>query len=92
MVRLPAALKAAGLTARLLLQVHDELLFEAPEDEAAETAAVARAVMEAAAHLSAAPGGDGHGEELGRGRTERRRPPALCQGRDMSVTATGRSG
>ena len=52
MVRLPAALKAAGLTARLLLQVHDELLFEAPEDEAAETAAVARTVMEAAAHLS----------------------------------------
>ena len=36
MVRLPAALEAAGLKARLLLQVHDELLFEAPEDEAAE--------------------------------------------------------
>jgi DNA polymerase I len=52
MVRLPAALKAAGLRARLLLQVHDELLFEAPEAEAAETAEVARQVMEAAAHLS----------------------------------------
>ncbi len=52
MVRLPAALKAAGLTARLLLQVHDELLFEAPEAEAAETARVASEVMEAAAHLS----------------------------------------
>ncbi len=35
MVRLPAALDAAGLKARMLLQVHDELLFEAPEDEAA---------------------------------------------------------
>ena len=31
MVRLPAALKEAGLSARLLLQVHDELLFEAPD-------------------------------------------------------------
>jgi DNA polymerase I len=52
MVRLPAALRAAGLKARLLLQVHDELLFEAPEEEAAECARVARAVMESAAHLS----------------------------------------
>jgi DNA polymerase-1 len=52
MVRLPAAMRAAGLKARLLLQVHDELLFEAPEDEAAECARVAREVMEAAAHLS----------------------------------------
>ena len=30
MVRMPEALKAAGLTARMLLQVHDELVFEAP--------------------------------------------------------------
>ena len=35
MVRLPAALKAEGPTARMLLQVHDELLFEVPEAEAA---------------------------------------------------------
>jgi DNA polymerase-1 len=52
MVRLPAALDAAGLRARLLLQVHDELLFEAAEGEAAETAAVAKRVMEAAATIS----------------------------------------
>jgi DNA polymerase-1 len=52
MVKLPAALRAAGLTARMLLQVHDELLFEAPEAEAAATAAVARDVMEAAATLT----------------------------------------
>jgi DNA polymerase-1 len=52
MVRLPAALKAAGLRSRLLLQVHDELLFEAPEAEAATLAAVARRVMENAAVLS----------------------------------------
>ena len=42
MVRLPAALRAEGLRSRLLLQVHDELLFEAPEDEA-ETLAAWRA-------------------------------------------------
>ena len=52
LVRLPAALNAAGLKARLLLQVHDELLFEAPEEEAAECACVARAVLESASHLS----------------------------------------
>jgi DNA polymerase I len=52
MVHLPCALKQAGLTARMLLQVHDELLFEAPVAEAAETAAVARRVMEGAASLS----------------------------------------
>ena len=51
MVRLPAALKAAGLRARLLLQVHDELLFEAPEPEAAATAALAQDVMQRAASI-----------------------------------------
>jgi DNA polymerase-1 len=52
MVRLPAALRDAGLKARMLLQVHDELLFEAPEAEAEATASVARRVMEGAARLS----------------------------------------
>lgn len=52
MVKLPAALRGAGLTAKLLLQVHDELLFEAPEDEAEKLAATAKRVMEGAAHLS----------------------------------------
>jgi DNA polymerase-1 len=51
MVRLPAALRAAGLLSRLLLTVHDELLFEAPEAEAAQLAAVARTVMEDAVSL-----------------------------------------
>jgi DNA polymerase-1 len=52
MVRLPAALDAAGLSARLLLQVHDELLFEAPEAEAAALASLAQTVMEGAVTLS----------------------------------------
>jgi DNA polymerase-1 len=52
MVRLPAALRAARLKARMLLQVHDELLFEAPEDEVDTLAALAREVMQNAATLS----------------------------------------
>jgi DNA polymerase-1 len=45
-------LRAEGLRSRLLLQVHDELLFEAPDDEAEALSAVAKRVMEAAAVLS----------------------------------------
>ena len=52
MVRLPAALAEAGLKSRMLLQVHDELLFEAPEAEASALAALLRLVMENAAVLS----------------------------------------
>jgi DNA polymerase-1 len=52
MVKLPKALEAAGLSARMLLQVHDELLFEAPEAEARATAAVVQEVMQQAAVLS----------------------------------------
>ncbi|HVO01830.1 MAG TPA: DNA polymerase I [Candidatus Cybelea sp.] len=48
MIRIPAAFKDAGLKARMLLQVHDELVFEAPEAEAEKTADIARKVMEAA--------------------------------------------
>ncbi len=69
MVRLPAALRAAGLRSRLLLQVHDELLFEAPEAEAEATGRdLARRVMEGAAQLcGAAGGGDRAGTHLGGG-------------------------
>ncbi|MEC9347789.1 MAG: DNA polymerase I [Pseudomonadota bacterium] len=52
MIRIPGALEAAGLNARMLLQVHDELIFEAPESEVEETVQVVRATMEGAAHLS----------------------------------------
>jgi DNA polymerase-1 len=52
MVKLPAALREAGLSARLLLTVHDELLFEAPEAESEALRALAKRVMEAAAVLS----------------------------------------
>ncbi len=48
MGRLPAALAQAGLAARMLLQVHDELLFETPEGEVEATARLVKEVMEAA--------------------------------------------
>jgi len=48
MGRLPAALTAAGLKACMLLQVHDELLFETPEDEVEATARLVKEVMETA--------------------------------------------
>jgi len=40
--------RSHGPKARMLLQVHDELLFEVPEGEVEETARVVRGVMEAA--------------------------------------------
>jgi DNA polymerase I len=49
MIRLPAAIKDAGLSARMLLQVHDELVFEAPASEADATCALVSKVMENAA-------------------------------------------
>jgi DNA polymerase-1 len=50
MVRMPAALAAAGLSsARMLLQVHDELVFEAKEAEVAKAIATVVRVMEKAA-------------------------------------------
>ncbi|UYN94427.1 MAG: DNA polymerase I [Enhydrobacter sp.] len=52
MIRLPGALSDAGLRARMLLQVHDELLFEVPDREIDGTRDVARTVMESAATLS----------------------------------------
>jgi len=52
MVRMTPALCHAGLQARMLLQVHDELLFEVPDAEVEATSALAREVMEGAAHLS----------------------------------------
>ncbi|KPF64349.1 DNA polymerase I [alpha proteobacterium AAP81b] len=46
MVAMPAALREAALTGtKMLLQVHDELVFEVPDAEAAAAPAVIRAVM-----------------------------------------------
>jgi len=48
MARIPATLARERLHGRMLLQVHDELLFEAPETEVEHTAEVVRSVMEGA--------------------------------------------
>jgi DNA polymerase-1 len=52
MIRTDARVREAGLRARLLLSVHDELLFETPRDEVDALAAVVRETMEGALPLS----------------------------------------
>jgi DNA polymerase-1 len=51
MVRATRALADAGLRTRLVLQIHDELLFEGPEAEAEEAMLIVRDAMERAAEL-----------------------------------------
>jgi len=52
MLDLPGKIEEAGLRAQMLLQVHDELIFEVPEKELDETTALVTAVMEDAFKLS----------------------------------------
>lgn len=54
MIKLPEALKAANANAKMLLQVHDEILFECPESELELVAKVARDTMENAFPLDVA--------------------------------------
>jgi len=49
MIRMPEALEKAKLPATMLLQVHDELIFEVPKKQAEKTIKVVRRVMEGAA-------------------------------------------
>ena len=49
MIQMPDALKQAGLNAKMLLQVHDELVFEVPEEEIEKTTPIITSVMEKAA-------------------------------------------
>ena len=51
MIRLDAALAREALAARLVLQVHDELILEAPESEVPAVERMVREVMERAAEL-----------------------------------------
>jgi DNA polymerase-1 len=48
MARVPAALAAKKLSATMLLQVHDELIFEAPEKDVEATLKIVTSVMEKA--------------------------------------------
>ncbi len=67
MLEVETALEKAGLSAQMLLQLHDELLFEVPRAELADTARVVRQVMERGRAPKSAPGGRSQGGgKLGR--------------------------
>jgi DNA polymerase I len=51
MVRCDAALKQAGLRSRMVLQIHDELLFEGPAEESDQVKQIAREQMAGAFEL-----------------------------------------
>jgi DNA polymerase-1 len=50
MIRIEPELATAKLQAQMLLQVHDELIFEVPEAEVADTITIVKDVMESAPH------------------------------------------
>lgn len=52
MTAMPAAVKAAQIDAKMLLQVHDELIFEVKEDEVEKASALIRKIMEDVITLS----------------------------------------
>lgn len=52
MLQIPSALKSAGLNAKMLLQVHDELVLEVPKKEIEATARVVRETMASAYPMS----------------------------------------
>ncbi len=54
MIRMPEALRDAGVSSRMLLQVHDELVFEAREADVDATIATAKRIMEKAAEPAVA--------------------------------------
>ena len=52
MIRADREFFARGMEARLILQVHDELIVEAPRDEAQRAAGILRGAMEKASELA----------------------------------------
>jgi DNA polymerase-1 len=52
MLCIPAALQQAGLSGKMLLQVHDEIVIECPKVELERTASVVQSAMESAYSLS----------------------------------------
>ena len=60
MIRVYDRLRREGLKSKLILQIHDELLIEAPEAEAETAAVILSEEMGAAADLSVELKTDGH--------------------------------
>ncbi len=54
MMRMEGELAKAKLSAQMLLQVHDELIFEVPEGEVADTIPIVKSVMQDAPHPAVA--------------------------------------
>ncbi len=54
MIRMEPELDKASCAPQMLLQVHDELIFEVPEDEVKDTIAIVKDVMESAPHPAVA--------------------------------------
>jgi DNA polymerase-1 len=52
MIRVDREIRDAGMEARLILQVHDELIVEAPEREAAGSGRILKEAMEGVTKLS----------------------------------------
>lgn len=51
MIRVENGLREANLETKMIMQVHDELLFEAPENEIERASVIIKREMEAAAEL-----------------------------------------
>jgi DNA polymerase-1 len=51
MTKIPRLLRAENLSAKMLLQVHDELVFEVPESETERTALLVKSAMESVADI-----------------------------------------
>ena len=51
MIAVDRELRASGLRAKLILQVHDELIVEAPEDEVERVKSLLRSCMEGVVQL-----------------------------------------
>ena len=60
MIKVYEKLKECNLAARLIMQVHDELIVEAPENEAEEVSEILKTEMENAVKLSVALTADVH--------------------------------
>lgn len=63
MIKIPPALKAANMNTKMLLQVHDELIFEVPNEELEQAKTLIKSIMENVVKLDVplvAEAGSGH--------------------------------